>query len=345
MLKRPVNLLLVLTCLQYDLGQNLISAARGPIQDAIQSGAAAEYNRDECPFRREFDSRCPDPDINVYLYKFGKERLKLENSPRNWIDNDLYDPQNDNVILIHGYNGGDGALPVVILRDTYLKNGSYNVFMVDWGALGAAPCYPAAVANLRFVGNCIASTIRTLKDLGMSIPRTTCIGHSLGAHLCGIMSNYLPFRLPRIIGMDPAKPLVRPGKAHRLDSGDADFVQVLHTNAGYFGDNVREGHVDFCANGGKDQPFCEYADKDKLCSHNWSICYVADSIDGKSDIFAEPCSGRCPPSRRIGPRSSDAMVIGQHTPAYIKGSFCVTAIVEPYCPKSDGDRGDKRCCV
>lgn len=63
------------------------------------------------------------------------------------------------------------------------------------------------------------------------------------------------FRLHRIIALDPARPLVT--GSIRLSSGDAAAVHVLHTNAGHYGEAGRAGHVDFCINGGKIQPYCE----------------------------------------------------------------------------------------
>lgn len=71
------------------------------------------------------------------------------------------------------------------------------------------------------------------------------------AHICGLMSNHLNFRLERIIALDPARPLIRPGNQNRLDTGDARAVQVIHTNAGYYGEAGRVGHIDFCVNGGR----------------------------------------------------------------------------------------------
>lgn len=159
----------------------------------------------------------------------------------------------------------------------YVNHGSYNVFMVDWGVLCRAPCYVAAVHNLKPVAKCLALDFSFLRNSGMPVHRTTCVGHSLGAHICGLMSNYLDFRIERIIGehmilhhtylsivlifrlfegLDPARPLIKPGIANRLDSGDAKSVQVMHTNAGYYGESGRVGHVDFCVNGGKRQPYC-----------------------------------------------------------------------------------------
>lgn len=58
------------------------------------------------------------------------------------------------------------------------------------------------------------------------------------------------------IGLDPARPLIKPGFSNRLDSGDAKAVQVIHTNAGHYGEGGRLGHVDFCMNGGRKQPYC-----------------------------------------------------------------------------------------
>lgn len=58
-------------------------------------------------------------------------------------------------------------------------------------------------------------------------------------------------------GLDPARPLIRVGNVNRLDPGDAISVQVVHTNAGHYGEMGRVGHVDFCINGGKMQPYCE----------------------------------------------------------------------------------------
>lgn len=60
-----------------------------------------------------------------------------------------------------------------------------------------------------------------------------------------------------LTGLDPARPLIKPGVTNRLDSGDAKSVQVMHTNAGYYGEGGKIGHVDFCVNGGRKQPYCE----------------------------------------------------------------------------------------
>ncbi|XP_034171023.2 phospholipase A1 [Osmia lignaria lignaria] len=339
------SLIVLIACVLVVRGSTKTTAI-GPIQEAIQNGDAAQYNKEQCVWRRGNDrDSCPDPDVRVFLYTNDRPRRELDSRESDWLRQD-YDPTRENVLLIHGYAGGDDTLPIAVLRDAYLRNGSYNVFLVDWGALCAAPCYPAAVSNLRPVARCLAATLTTLRNLGLQIPRTTCVGHSLGAHICGVMANFLLFRMHRIIGLDPARPLMRPGYVNRLDSGDADFVEVIHTNAGYYGESGRMGHVDFCVNGGKVQPFCENKQNYQLCSHVWVVCYMAQSIDnGGKQPMAEPCSRRCPSGPRIAPRAGEYVPMGQHTPLGTRGSFCFTSKHPPYCPKYGNGRGDERCCV
>lgn len=149
----------------------------------------------------------------------------------------------------------------------------------------------------------------------------------------------------RIIGLDPARPLVRPSLMNRLDAGDADFVEVIHTNAGYYGEVGRVGHVDFCVNGGKVQPFCQDREMFHLCSHVWSVCFMAQSINEGASMMAESCSRRCPSGPRIAARAGEYVKMGQHTPTNIRGSFCFSEINPPYCPKYWNGRGDERCCV
>ena len=60
-------------------------------------------------------------------------------------------------------------------------------------------------------------------------------------------------------GLDPARPLIerKKSKAFRLTKDDANVVQVIHTNAGYLGQAESPGHLNFCINGGKYQPYCK----------------------------------------------------------------------------------------
>lgn len=136
-------------------------------------------------------------------------------------------------------------------------------------------------------------------------------------NLCKINSCYI-----HILGLDPAKPLVSryASRQFRLTRDDADHVQVIHTNAGFLGEKNQIGHVDFCVNGGRQQPGCKGHKLSKRaqskntkkkkkthalkkfagrarCSHFQSVCYFAATVRNSTSITAVPCSESCPKGR------------------------------------------------
>ncbi|XP_047509303.1 pancreatic triacylglycerol lipase-like [Pieris napi] len=323
-----------------------ISCQRKPIKEALflNSDSFGNSTLEDCVWKREREP-CPDPNITINLYTEAEpEKKTVDLFSEDWLRQSSWEPSHETILLIHGYAGGDDTLPIIVLRDAYLRRGGYNVFMLDWGQLCQPPCYVAAVHNLRPVARCVAEALATLRRAGLRPDRLTCVGHSLGAHLCGIMSNYLNFRMNRIIGLDPARPLIRSAPALRLDPGDARAVHVLHTNAGRYGEAARLGHADFCLNGGRSQPFCEDTPNAALCSHVWSICYQAESLFRPR--AAVPCGRRC--SVRVPPARASALPVplGQSAPMTASGAYCVEDFTAPFCPATTGlSDGDDRCCL
>jgi predicted alpha/beta hydrolase len=56
------------------------------------------------------------------------------------------------------------------------------------------------VHNMKPVARCVSQLFTFLRNSGVQLHRTTCVGHSLGAHVCGLVSHTLQFRMHRIIG-------------------------------------------------------------------------------------------------------------------------------------------------
>ena len=105
--------------------------------------------------------------------------------------------------------------------------------------------YPTAAANTWPIGNILAyvshEIVKDIKE-GKKIS-TSCIGHSLGSHLCGFFSKRIKelnsnLNVEKIIGMDPAGPIFQDKKqaSHlKLAKQDALQVEIHHTNTKRYG--------------------------------------------------------------------------------------------------------------
>ncbi|NXJ74432.1 LIPR3 protein, partial [Trogon melanurus] len=138
-----------------------------------------------------------------------------------------------------------------------------NCIAVDWQA-GAKGTYISAVNNIRVIGAEIAYFLNTLQKIFRYPPcKTHLIGHSLGAHAAGEAGRRVR-GIRRITGLDPAGPYFEGTSPEvRLDPTDADFVDVIHSNAAHLpavgkwlGMYNTTGHLDFYPNGGSVMPGC-----------------------------------------------------------------------------------------
>ena len=83
-----------------------------------------------------------------------------------------------------------------------------------------------------------------------------CIGHSLGAHVCGYAGKEV--KLKRISGLDPAGPrFMLSNQGQRIDKNDAELVDIIYTDAGKLSLGSSVGHMNFFPNSGSNQPGCE----------------------------------------------------------------------------------------
>lgn len=95
----------------------------------------------------------------------------------------------------------------------------------------------------------------------MDLNESKIVGNSIGAHIAGLVGKMIyqtyEQRIARITGLDPAGPgfLHLPSK-ERLESSDATFVDVIHTNDMLCGFPKSIGDADFYIFGGKCQPQC-----------------------------------------------------------------------------------------
>ncbi|XP_057660826.1 phospholipase A1-like [Diorhabda carinulata] len=281
---------------------------------------------------------CPDNNIRYYLYtpETGTKRLTIDIRNPYALNYSGYDYRKKNAIIIHGFNGTESRTPITILRNAYISRKDYNVFTIDWSTITPFPCYISALSNTRLVGQCGAKFYAYIMENGGDARKTTCIGHSLGAHICGMMSNHLDKRQHKIVGLDPARPLIDryANKLFKLSTEDANHVQVIHTNAGFLGEVNQVGHVDFCVNGGRFQPSCYGTRLQRArCSHFQSACYFAQTVRYGNSIMGRPCKGGCPKmNSNWGFSPGKPIPMGEDTPFGVTGSYCVQTNTFKDCP-------------
>ena len=156
--------------------------------------------------------------------------------------------------------------------------------------------YSKAVANTHCLANVTAQMLAAQTNPSTSFH---CIGHSLGAHVCGFFANGLQKagrqKVKRISGLDPAgidwttervglmkaEPMAEPlHPDSRLDASDADLVDVIHTDGNFAGTMQPLGDVDFYvgrteASLGSSQRGCGCKDN---CDHAASFKIFTESV-------------------------------------------------------------------
>ncbi|KAG5669066.1 hypothetical protein PVAND_016966 [Polypedilum vanderplanki] len=147
------------------------------------------------------------------------------------------------------------------------------------------------------------------------------------AHLSGYTGYFLQRdfgkKLGRITGLDPAKPYFEfTHPIVRLDPSDAKFVDIVHTDSGFFihnsfGIKQEIGHLDFYLNDGENQPSCKNTSiSDITCHHAKSIDYFIESINTKCKFTAISCNsyeefskGKC----NCGANNKNCFTFGFHS--------------------------------
>lgn len=95
---------------------------------------------------------------------------------------------------------GDSSPMTLFMRDAFAESGTSNFFWVDYGPVSRAPCYIQLVQNIKYVSYCLSLYLKRFLINGMPVDNITCIGHSMGAHICGLLRRYLRLRINKIIG-------------------------------------------------------------------------------------------------------------------------------------------------
>ncbi|XP_018570037.1 lipase member H-like [Anoplophora glabripennis] len=240
---------LVLLCFVYSLP--------GPPKATFDTGTYQLYpvNKRLCP---EFDPK-RDATFDLYTKANNNTSQVLQIGNDSSLVNSYINFRIPTILFFHGYLESSHSEDGIKIKDNYLKIGEYNVILVNIERLLAGPFYVTSALNVKPIGKYTAGFVDYLVKKGLDLNNLHIIGMSLGAHIAGYVGKNLESgRPPRITGLDPAGPLLDfVPQNERLSIGDADFVDVIHTNAGIFGTRFSVGDVNIWFNGGTFQPGCD----------------------------------------------------------------------------------------
>lgn len=110
------------------------------------------------------------------------------------------------------------------------------------------------------------------------------VGFSLGGQVVGHVGRnvrrLIGIQLSAILSLDPAGPGFNYDSwTSRVNTDDAEHVEVVHTNGGTLAMHEVLGHIDFYVHGGKTQNGCGI-DLFGGCSHTRAVEYWIESIRG-----------------------------------------------------------------
>ncbi|KAF7383004.1 hypothetical protein HZH68_014853 [Vespula germanica] len=308
------------------VGENYVGADNKTLKDLFNSTSCAKP-----PFE------CPHPQIEFYLYtrETQKDPLLLDVRSFESLHYSRFDKSHTTKIIIHGFGGGRNLAPSTDLRRAYFTRGDYNIIIVDYGTLVREPCLSQIQWGPDFCSRCIAQLVRYLRDhpRGTRPENIHVLGYSVGAHIAGLIANYLPDdKLGRITGLDPTIFFYMNGnRSMDLDETDAHFVDVIHTGAGILGQWGPNGHADFYVNGGSSQPGCATSSllQTLSCDHTKVTPYYIESIITKKGFWAAPCGNLF--SYLIGwcnPPLEKYILMGEDTPhTFLNGDLKKSASV------------------
>ncbi|KAF6210179.1 hypothetical protein GE061_013281 [Apolygus lucorum] len=298
-----------------------------------------------CGWRRKqyFLTRCREP-ADGYLERYRLEssseydlkekdvifRLYTKDNPddpigaRSSEPGKLYDGQIDVSkpikMIIHGWNGNPDSYFTKTIRTAYLSAHDYNVIIVDWSTESHV-MYNKDRRFVKELGAIAAHFIdRLLEETGFDMSQLHIIGHSLGAHVCGVVGLNTKRRVGRITGLDPAKPMFSVDDDDRLCPASASFVDVIHTCGKGLGMYEALGHADFYPNQGTPrQPGCGISAGKR--SHERAVDYFAESIMNPNAFIAIKGNRWNDYKRRRSSGTGETTPMGENVSHSARGKF------------------------
>ncbi|CAG9759298.1 unnamed protein product [Ceutorhynchus assimilis] len=261
------------------------------IQQLIEFTKKVDESQEPVPKLLQGPLRVSERDVHLYVYnrndQNGKKIALSEIGEIKLLT--AFDTNLDTVFVIHGWLNTFNSTFNNVVNAALLEIRDVNVISVDWDNFSRFSYFTAYLA-VSSVGNFVGKSIRNISEAyNYPLERFSLIGHSLGAHICGFAGRYVDGLVSSITGLDPAGPLYYKALPNnRLNVNDAQYVEVIHTDAMFLGTNFHIGDIDYWPNGGLSQPGCDPSFGS--CSHGRSFYYFGESlVSGSNNFVSTEC--------------------------------------------------------
>ncbi|XP_053731362.1 inactive pancreatic lipase-related protein 1-like [Synchiropus splendidus] len=248
-------------------------------------------------------------EINTRFLLFTQKNRYYQEIKKTNIQASNYSGLRKTRFIIPGHlESGDEDWPQDMCKEMLSKE-NVNCIAVEWKK-GVSTNYAQAVNN----GRVLAAQVESMLTFIMVTYKQTAekfhiIGHGVGAHVAGDVGSRVQ-GLAQITGLDPLEPYFSGADAAvRLDTSDATFVDVIHTDGLPFnsklglGMSQPMGHVDFYPNGGELMPGCSKnkgkpTDLDAIwlgtkkfdfCNHQRAYQFYSEAMVTPRGFEAFPC--------------------------------------------------------
>lgn len=158
-----------------------------------------------------------------------------------------------------------------------------NVCRVQWASISSVEYLRIVSQNMKIVSVYTTKFVQYLIIQGFTIEHFMCVGHSIGAHICGTVGSSFGGRIPLIISLDAAGlgftfPILALPMS-RLDTTDGQFVQAIHSCDYGAGTIIPIGHQDIYIDSG----LCSLqrgCNSNFSCAHNRVLDVFRHSLNG-----------------------------------------------------------------
>lgn len=106
------------------------------------------------------------------------------------LSHEKFDSNKPTVLYVFGWTRAPSAETTLLLTNAYLKRADHNILLLDWGDYTIG-IYNAVMARMCRISRIYGRVLVKLFDKGLNAKSFHCVGHSFGAHSCGIMGREL----------------------------------------------------------------------------------------------------------------------------------------------------------